>query len=126
MGLIDKSEVPESIYIMRNPVDMELEGSIALSKEYDYYRVDGFDRVPLTELIALNQGEPPGATQTELRTAFIALTTSPATPAQLETAAYDARLFGPLEEDQPSGGRMKYLSFEEATGGRMKADVRLT
>lgn len=126
MGLIDKSEVPGSIYIMRNPVDMESEGSIALSSQYDYYRVDGFDRVPLTELIALNQGEPPRATQTAFRTAFIALTTSPATPAQLETAAYYARLFGRLEEDQPSGGRMKYLSFEEATGGRMKADVRLT
>jgi hypothetical protein len=163
MGLVDKEEIPQDIYVMKSPQYVRSEPAPLNEDPYDdtfvpntmVFKVDGFTRVKLDELLALNAGGPPRATQTAFRAAWILVTSAPATAAQMAKVEWYAKLSGHVIEDRPTirqriadhevrsraagtwleGGwvdprnfppRARYLSFEEATGGRATLDTRLT
>ncbi len=163
MGLIDRTKVPQDIYVMKNPVFNKTEAADRTGVDPDtfvpdtkIYTVDGFTRIALDDLIALNAGGPPVATQTAFRAAFVLVTDAPATTAEMLKAAWYAKTAGRLVEDelaphdqrkadyieqqkaaddwsehwaptpQATVPRETYLSFAEATGDRATLDVHLT
>lgn len=163
MGLVDRSEVPQDIYVMKNAYWVRTEPAPPNPDPYDetvvpptdVYRVDGFIRVKLDELLALNAGGPPPAVQKAFRAAWLLVTSTPASDAMMAKVDGYARLSGHAIEDRPTipqrmadyeaklraagewkegwtlnprgfPPRARYLSFEEATGGRATLDTRLT
>lgn len=163
MGLVPKDAVPQHIYVMKNPTLVAVEEPIRTdppSPTYQpnthIYTLDGFTRISLDELVQLNAGEPPVATQRDFRSAWVLVTDTPASDAMILKADWYARLAGRLLEDasptvqqqadayiqqkiaayEAEEGavadlskfsvRRKYLSFAEATGNRATLDVRCT
>ena len=163
MGLIDRTKVPQDIYVMKNPVENGTEAADRTGVDPNtfvpdttIYTVDGFTRIALDDLIALNAGGPPVATQTAFRAAFVLVTDASATTAEMLKAAWYAKTAGRLVEDelaphdqrkadyieqqkaadtwsegmeptpQATKPRETNLSFAEATGDRATLDVRLT
>lgn len=164
MGLVDRSEVPQDIYVMKNPSSVRTDPAPPYAYPYgetvvprtSVYKVDGFTRVTLDELLADNAGGPPAATQKAFRAAWVLVTAEAATDAMMAKVEWYAKLSGHVIEDRPpthaermaeyeakqrAAGkwiegmspnpaafppRARYLSFEEATGGRATLDTRLT
>ena len=108
MGLVNKEDIEQNIFVMKNPVFVETIPS-QYTKYYedryqpntDVYQIDGFTKITLAELIALNGGVPPKATQTSFRAAWVLVTSAPATSAELAKAEGYARLCGGLTIDRP-------------------------
>lgn len=163
MGLVEREAIPQAIYVMKNPQYVRTESaprpnppSPTHVPDKSIYTVDGFTKVTLDELLALNPGGPPRATQTQFRSAWILVTETAASVEMILKADWYARLAGRLIEDAPPSSqeqadayvqkktaafewsegnyaplsnfpvRQKYLSFAEATGNRATLDVQRT
>jgi hypothetical protein len=94
MGLVGEDEVPQHIYVMKNPASVKVEDPLPTTppsptyqpKTY-IYTLDGFTRVSLDELAQLNGGGPPGAAQKEFRSARVLVTDTPASSARAAAAS---------------------------------------
>lgn len=110
MGLLPANEVPSTLVLDGARID-GVEGS--------FIRVSasGMHEVPVAAIAAVH-GVVPAATQTTFRAAFVVASEQPPTAAERAGAAFWAqRLAGAISA--PPG-----ISFEQATGGRARLDVR--
>ena len=120
MGLVPSSQVMP-LWVMDSPVyDGPVTndgGGNIIAMDYD---VASFHVVTVDQIIA-KEGMRPAATQTDFRAAFVLVTQTAATTAQLERIARWARRFSGEENDPTTG----VLSFQTATGGRATMTTRL-
>jgi len=115
MGLIPSSEVTEPIIVLDRPMFIEELPSGRLS-----FEADGLQMVSIADIIAVHGEKTPLPDESRsLRGAFVLVTESPATPAQMDAVRMWSRIFaGDLSS--PS-----LMSFSAATGGRASMDTTI-
>jgi hypothetical protein len=119
MGLAPAGEVAP-LWVMDNqtysgPVQTDAGNIVAMD-----YDIASFHVVTIDDIIA-KEGMRPAATQTDFRAAFVLVTQTAATDAQMQRIARWARRFSGEEVDPTTG----VISFPAATGGRATMTTRL-
>lgn len=119
MGLVPSTQVTP-LWVMDSPVydgPVTTDAGNIVAMNYD---IASFHVVTVDQIIA-KEGARPAATQTAFRAAFVLVTQTAATTAQMDRIARWARRFSGEEVDPTTG----ILSFGKATGGLATMTTRL-
>ena len=119
MGLVPKTQVAP-LWVMDSPVydgPVTTDAGVITAMNFD---IASFHVVTVDDIIA-KEGMRPAATQTAFRAAFVLVTSTTATTAQMERIARWARRFSGEEVDPTTG----IYSFSRATGGLATMTTKL-